>query len=153
VRLVHSVDEIVADLMLAKEMGCAGGSRWLRISSLRMDGGKKRRPICWTDVYLDPAYSDIANLVRKSPETLISSLVEARYGRRIARIRQDVRAVSLPPSLAEPLKAEVGSPALQIVRRYLDASNEAFEISITIHPADRFTFSMQMERGVLEKGP
>src|ERR1700754_695688 len=47
VRDVHSVDTIVADLALAKEMGCAGGTRWLRISSLRMDGGKKRRPICW----------------------------------------------------------------------------------------------------------
>ena len=91
-----------------------------------MDGGTKRRPISWTDVYLDPAYSDIADLVRESSETLISSLVEARYGRRIARIRQDVRAVSLSPSLAEPLKAEAGSPVLPLVRRYLDASNEAF---------------------------
>lgn len=153
VREVHSVDEIVADLALAKELGCAGGSRWLRISSLRMDGGKKRRPICWTDVYLDPSYSDIASLVRASPETLISSLVEARYGRRIARIRQDVRAVSLSPALAERLRAEAGSPALQLVRRYLDAGNEAFEISITTHPADRFTFSMQMERSVAEKSP
>ena len=153
VRVVHSVEEIVADLVLAREMGCAGGSRWLRISSLRMDGGKKRRPICWTDVYLDPAYADIAELVRASPETLISSLVEARYGRRIARIHQDVRAVSLSATLAELLKAEAASPALQLVRRYLDASGEAFEISITTHPADRFTFSMQMERSVAEKGP
>ena len=40
---------------------------------------------------VDPAYSDIADLVRQSPETLISSLIESRYGRRIARIRQDVR--------------------------------------------------------------
>ena len=111
-----------------------------------MDGGKKRRPICWTGVYLDPSYSDIADVVRESPETLISSLIESRYGTRIARIRQDVRAVSLSASLAELLKAEAGSPALQLVRHYLDASNEAFEISVTTHPADRFTFSMQMER-------
>jgi DNA-binding GntR family transcriptional regulator len=146
VRVVHSVLEVVADLVLAKEMGCSGGSRWLRISSLRMDGGKKRRPICWTDVYLDPSYADIAELVRESPATLVSSLIETRYGRRIARIRQDVRAVSLSPTLAELLKAEAGSPALQIVRHYLDAGGEAFEISVTTHPADRFTFSMQMER-------
>jgi len=151
VREVHSVEEVVADLVLAKEMGCAGGSRWLRISSLRMDGGKKRRPICWTDVYVDLAYADIAGLVRESPQTLISSLIEARYGRRIARIRQDVRAVSLSPPLAGLLKAEAGSPALQLVRRYLDASSDAFEISVTTHPADRFTFSMQMERTLAER--
>lgn len=146
VREVHSVEPVVADLVLAKEMGCEGGSRWLRISSLRMDGGKKRRPICWTDVYLDPSYADIADLVRASPGTLISSLIEERYGRRIARIRQDVRAVSLTAPLAELLKAEAGTPALQLVRRYVDASDDTFEISITTHPADRFTFSMEMER-------
>ena len=146
VRAVHSVGEVVADLALAKELGCAGGSRWLQISSLRMDSGKRRRPICWTDVYIDPSYAEIAGMVRESPETLISSLIETRYGRRIARIRQDVRAVSMPRSLAELLKAEEGSPALRIVRRYLDASDEAFEITVTTHPADRFTFSMQMDR-------
>jgi DNA-binding GntR family transcriptional regulator len=146
VRVVRSVEPVVADLVLAKEMGCAGGTRWLRISSLRMDGDKKRRPICWTDVYLDPSYADIADLVRASPETLISSLIETRYGRRIARIRQDVRAVSLSPSMAELLEAESGSPALQLVRHYLDASEVTFEISVTTHPADRFTFSMEMQR-------
>jgi DNA-binding GntR family transcriptional regulator len=146
VRVVHSVEQVVADLVLAKEMGCEAGTRWLRISSLRMDGGKKRRPICWTDVYLDPSYADIAELVRESPETLISSLIETRYGRRIARIRQDVRAVSLSASLAELLKAEAGSAALQLVRHYLDAAGDAFEISVTTHPSDRFTFSMEMQR-------
>ncbi len=153
VRVVHSVGEAVADLLLAEEMGCARGSRWLRISSLRMDGGKKGRPICWTDVYIDPSYAAVADLVSASPETLVSSLIEARYGRRIARIRQDIRAVSLTPAQAELLQAEAGSPALQLVRRYLDAANDAFEISVTTHPADRFTFSMQMERSAVEKSP
>jgi DNA-binding GntR family transcriptional regulator len=146
VRQVHSVETIVADLALAKEMGCAGGTRWLRISSLRSDGSKRRKPICWTDVYLDPGFADIAELVRESPGKLISSLIEARYGKRIARIRQDVRAVSLSASLAKLLQAEAGAPALQLVRRYVDASDATFEISVTTHPADRFTFSMEMQR-------
>jgi len=146
VRVVHRVDEVVVDLALAREMGVTGGTRWLRISSLRMDGDPQRRPICWTDVYLDPAYADIAALVRASPGTLISHLVESRYGRRISRIHQEVRAVSLSEPLALLLKAEPGSPALQLVRHYLDEGNEAFEISVTTHPADRFTFSMQLER-------
>ena len=146
VRSVRSVEEVVVDLALAKAMGCQGGTRWLRISSLRMDGGKKSRPICWTDVYVDPSYADIADLVRASPQTLISALIETHHGRRISRIQQEISAVSLSPALAESLKAEVQSPALQLVRRYLDASDVAFEISVTTHPADRFTFSMQMDR-------
>ena len=146
VRLVRKVEEVVADLALAKELGCAGGTRWLRISSLRMEGGKKRRPIGWTDVYVDATYRDIGDLVREAPETLISSLIESRYGRRIARIRQDIHATAVPKALADELKVEAGSPALRIVRRYLDAADEAFEISVSVHPADRFTFSMQLNR-------
>jgi DNA-binding GntR family transcriptional regulator len=145
-RTLRHIDEVVADLALAAELGCPGGTRWLRISSVRMDGGRRPRPIGWSDVYVDASYTDIATLVREQPGTLISALIEQRYGRRIARIRQDVQAVSLPKALAEELRAEAGSPALKITRRYLDSADAMFEVSVTIHPADRFTFSMQMER-------
>lgn len=146
VRVVRSTGQLVADLALAKELGCAGGSRWLRVSSLRMDDSPKARPLCWTDVYVDAAYSDIAKLVRKSPERLISSLIEERYGRSIARIRQEIEAVSLPPELATELKSEAGSPALRITRRYIDAAGDVFEISRSFHPANRFTFCSEMYR-------
>lgn len=146
VRVIRSSEQVVADRALAKELGCEGGTRWLRISSLRMDGTPKARPICWTDVYVDAEFSDIAKLVRKSPETLISSLIEARYGRAIARIKQDVDAVLMPAHLAGELKAEVGSPALKITRRYFDAAGELLEVSRSVHPANRFTFSMEMNR-------
>jgi len=146
VRVVRSVDAVVADLALAHQLGCAGGTRWLRISSLRMAGGKKSRPICWTDVYVDPRYADLGALVREQPQVLVSALIETRYGRRIARIRQDVQAIVLSKAQAEELGADTLSPALLITRRYLDSAGEAFEISISVHPADRFTFSMQMDR-------
>lgn len=146
VRVVRDVAEVVVDLQKAQVLGCPGGSRWLRISSLRMDGGKKSRPIGWTDVYIDPAYADVGPMVRKAPQTLVSELIESRYGRRITRIRQDLRASTVPPHLAEELKVDAGSPALMILRRYFDAADEAFEITATIHPAERFTFSMELHR-------
>ena len=83
---VRVVRDVLVDLQKAQFLGCAGGSRWLRISSLRMDGGKKSRPIGWTDVYIDPAYADVGPMVRQAPQTLISELTESRYGRRITRI-------------------------------------------------------------------
>ena len=52
----------------------------------------------------------------------------------------------LTPELAESLQAEVGSPALKITRRYFDAAGDVFEISRSIHPANRFTFCMEMNR-------
>lgn len=149
VRVVRDVREVVADLALARELGCEGGARWLRISSLRMAGGgrgRTARPICWTDVYLDVAYSEIGDWVRESPETLISSLVEARYGRAIARIRQEIHGLCLPKALAAELNAEPQSAALKIVRRYMDSADAVFEISVSVHPADRFKFAMEMTR-------
>lgn len=147
VRVVRGTERLVADLALARELDCPGGTRWLHISSLRMeDATPAARPICWTDVYVDAAFGDIDGLVRESPETLISSLIEARYGRAITRIRQEVDAILMPAELAGELRAEVGSPALRITRRYYDAAGELLEISRSIHPASRFTFSMEMSR-------
>ncbi len=148
VRVVRSVEEVIVDLALAKTLGCAGGSRWLRISSVRMDGDRKRTPMCWTDAYIDAAYGDIGDLAKQAPQALLSSLIEERYGRRIARIRQDINAMTVPKSLADEMKVEVNSPALKVVRRYLDSSDEAFEITVSVHPADRFTFSMELNRSV-----
>jgi GntR family transcriptional regulator len=97
---------------------------------------------------VDSAHADIAKLVKRSPERLISSLIEERYGRSIARIRQEIEAVNLPPDLAAELEAEAeaGSPALRITRRYIDAAGEVFEISRSIHPGNRFTFCLEMNR-------
>lgn len=146
VRVVRDVAEIVVDLKQAEVLGCSGGTRWLRISSLRMDGAKKSRPIGWTDVFIDPAYAEVGAMVRKEPQTLISDLIESRFGRRIARIQQDIRASIVPDQLAEELKADAGSPALVVVRRYFDSADDVFEITVSIHPAERFTFSMELKR-------
>ena len=146
VRAVQSIEATTVKGGLAKELGCPSGTRWLRISSLRLEGDAKRPPIGWTDVYIDPAYADIADTVRASPATLISTLIEARYGRRIAEIRQDIGAVATSLPMARALRVDVGSPMLKVVRRYLDAARDSFEISVSFHPADRFSVSMRLRR-------
>lgn len=146
VRVVRDIGELVVDLQQAQLLGCAGGTRWLRISCVRMDGGQNSGPIGWTDVFVDPAYDAIGTLVRENPEPLISDLIESHYGRRIARIRQEIRATVVPPQLAGELRVDAGSPALLVVRRYADEADTVFEISVSIHPAERFTFSMELKR-------
>jgi GntR family transcriptional regulator len=146
VREVREIEDVVADRALARELGCKAGSRWLRISSLRLDGRPASAPIGWTDVYVIAAYSELRKLVRKSPDTLISSLIESRYGRRIAEVRQDIHAVLIAHELADRLQASAGSPGLKIIRRYFDPVGEMFEASVTVHPADRFVFSTRLRR-------
>ena len=146
VRSVRRVGEVSADGALAEAFGCPPGARLLRISSLRADGAEGGQPVGWTDVYIDAAYADVGELARAAPDTLISTLLERRHGLRIARVRQDIEAVAMPAPQARALAVEPASPALKVTRRYLDADGATFEVSVTLHPAGRFTFSMELER-------
>jgi DNA-binding GntR family transcriptional regulator len=146
-RVVQTVGEVAASEEAARDIGCDAGDRWLRISTIRLDGARNGRPMAWTDVYVDPAYEEIGDLVRESPDALVSTLIETRYGRRIAEIRQEVRAIALSePRIGDALGLEAGAPALKIVRRYLDEAGDMFEASVTVHPADSFSVSMRLQR-------
>jgi len=56
-----------------------------------------------------------------------------------------VTATGVPARIASELKVEPGSPALKIVRRYLDRAGECFSTTISIHPEGRFKFSMTLK--------
>jgi DNA-binding GntR family transcriptional regulator len=145
IRKVLSVEETAIRGSLAKELECENGSRWLRVSSLRLDAND-RPPVGWTDVYIEPAFAEIGDLVRKNPDTLISSMIEERYGRRIAQIRQEIRAVAVPENMASALQTEPHAPALKILRWYQDAAGHVFEMSVSVHPSERFAVSMHLQR-------
>ena len=122
------------------------GRRWLRISSLRLNGDDDAAPVGWTDVYLDEAYAALREVIEESPDTLISTLIETRFGRRIAEIHQDIKGVIVPDALVKRLNVPEGSPGLRVTRRYLDGAGACFEASVSTHPADRFTISMRLQR-------
>lgn len=146
VREVRETAPVTVKADLAEELGIEVGSRWFRISSLRLDGRPGGAPVGWTDVYIDPAYADLGDVARASPDVLISTLIERRYGRVSAEIRQNVEAIALPAARAATLKSGADTPALRIVRHYLDETGQIIEISSTIHPAGRFTVSQRMRR-------
>ena len=148
-RVVKKFDEVVADKELAQLIECAPGTRWFHIASTRQDTAKLAPPICWTDNYVDLAYSGLRKLVRKYPYALISELIETQYGRSSAEVFQSIAAVGVPPEMADELKVAAGSPALKIIRRYIDRVGKVFSTTVSIHPAGRFTFSMVLKRSTL----
>jgi DNA-binding GntR family transcriptional regulator len=146
VRVMREVQTLVADNKLAGTIGCQLGTSWLRISSVRLTSPTNDLPIGWTDVYVEGIYPGLPDVVRKQPERLVSSLIEANYGLCVAEVRQTIEATIVPPHLIDELRVSSGSPALEIVRYYYDVTGKMFETSITIHPADRFMFSMRLTR-------
>jgi GntR family transcriptional regulator len=146
-RVVQKTETVVADAVLAREIGCAAGSRWLRLDMLRLGVDEDvQRPIGVSRVYVAAAYADIPKLLKKSPRALISTLIENHYGRRIAEVEQTVQAIAMPEELEAALLAPAGSPALKIVRRYLDQANDLVEATVTVHPGDRLVSKSRLKR-------
>ncbi|MBU1358428.1 MAG: GntR family transcriptional regulator [Gammaproteobacteria bacterium] len=151
-RQLRSIRLVNVTRAQAADLGCANGQRWLRISSLRVPaaevaGQVSGAPIGWTDVYVDPAYADIGAAVRDAPDVLVSDLLQRRHGLRIAEIHQEVRALAVDDvAIAKALGLDIGAPALKVLRRYLDGAGKAFEVSVSVHPAERFAISMRLQQ-------
>ena len=146
VRSVRKTGLVTAGPALAQDLGCPVGTVWFRVASLRYDRGTTEEPLGLTEVYVDPAHAEVGAWARRSPDRLISSFVAERTGQRIARIKQDVTAMLIDRRLAGLLVVEAGSPALRIVRHYLDDDGRLIVGSVSVHPASRFRVSSVLER-------
>src|SRR5258708_1181967 len=145
-RHVQSVTEVSASPSLAAQLGVVTGSRWLRVELLRIDPTKPDAPICWTDVYLDAAVgAGIRRELRKS-SGLICGMVEQRYGRPVQEVRQEIRAIGVPARVAAPLATEAHAHSLEIIRHYADQRGIAFDVTVSVFPAERFTYALQLKR-------
>lgn len=54
--------------------------------------------------------------------------------------------MAVPEPIAQALEVEAGVPGLEILRQYVDAAGQVFEVSRSVHPADRFAVTMRLQR-------
>jgi GntR family transcriptional regulator len=135
---------VEASAALAAQLECKPGATWLKVSSLRAVPGDAR-PICVTTAYVDAQLPGIDEELAGLSGP-ISAMLERVYKLRIARIEQVIQATRLGKREAALLRAEEGGPALRAIRRYYDGNDELIELSIAIHPADRFTYVTSLVR-------
>ncbi|TXI05079.1 MAG: GntR family transcriptional regulator [Pseudomonas monteilii] len=145
-REIQDVRHFVADLSEAARLGLVPGEHYFCVSSIRVDRVHNAAPLCWTDVYAQRDYAEVIELAREHPDQLIAGLIEQHYGRAIAVVDQQVRAVLLSAEMARVLKAETGAPGLKIIRHYREENGDLMAVSETVHPDDRFTLVSQMRR-------
>lgn len=150
---VVATQEARANRRLAAMIGCTVGSRWMQISCLRRmapasgaAGQGKGRAICWVDIYVLPEYAGVARLIGRRDEP-VYELIEQKFGEKVAQVNVDLRARTLDPVLATALDVAPGSPSLTVVRRYTGRSRRVFEVSVSEHPAERYTYSLELRRG------
>jgi GntR family transcriptional regulator len=147
-REIQAGEKVICGKKLAEELGCSAGKEWLKITSVRYNDAGTELPMGLTEIYIDSKFIDVEKIAQKNPGQLISNIIEERYGKAISEIKQEIIPVLLSKEQAKKLKAIDGEPALKIIRSYLDTANEVFEITITTHPADRYTFVTKLRRDI-----
>lgn len=130
----------------AELLGCRPGKRWLHLTGVRYParGGK---PICLSEIFIDAAYKEISGEIGRA-RTAICAIIERRFGETVVEVEQQIEGAVLSSEEARRLDAREDTPALRITRRYFVTGRRLIELSISLHPADRFSYAMTIKRDV-----
>lgn len=142
-RLLY-VARIPVDRDLARQLGTAVGAEWVHAVGVRLSADESR-PMGITRLYLNPVLDGIEAKLRRR-EGAVYALIEAEYGLEIDRVDQTIEGALLSADDAANLAAPPGAPALRIVRRYFDGPGRLLELAENLHPADRFSYRMQLRK-------
>ena len=99
---------------------------------------------------MDAAYKEVA-ADQGSLRTAIWSLIERQFGETVVEVEQQIEAAILDAKQATQLQAAPGSPALKFTRRYYVTGRRLVELSVNLHPADRFSYKMSILRDATGK--
>lgn len=141
---VVASEERVARGDLATALGCRSGRRWLKIDGIRYDR-RDDRPICLSEVYVDEAFAEVVDDIPEA-RTPIWAMIERRFGETLLEVEQVIESTVLDESQAGTFALAAGAPALRIIRRYFATGRRLIEVSINLHPADRFSYAMTIRR-------
>jgi DNA-binding GntR family transcriptional regulator len=140
----HHEGFVTARESLAQILGCSPGERWLRLAGIRRlvsDG----TPICWTEIFVAEPYGAVRGTIAKD-EGPVYELLQRRFGLEISEVEQRLSAVAVTAEIAAALGVPPASPALMTRRRYFDGGDAPFEISLGIHPGDRYAHTQRLRR-------
>ena len=141
-----TMSEVVADTKLAALLGCRPGTRWFRISGVRRSKDAASA-LAWQDIYILPRFAAIRHSPTLDHEPVYAQL-ERQFGQTTERARIELSSSKVPRKIAAFLDVKAGTPAITIIRRYIDKSGRNFETTITLHPQGRFTYSMEFRRAL-----
>jgi len=141
---VIAVEEVAARGALAEALGCRPKKPWIRVAGVR-HGAHGEPPHCFNEVFVDEAYRGITEEAA-TLRTAIWSLIETRYGETVIEVDQEIEATVLDAEMARLLQAKTGAPALRFTRRYYVTGRRLVELSVSVHPADRFSYKMIIRR-------
>ena len=141
---IESMNMVTLDDELAARTGLDSGEEWLAVRGFRQAEAADF-PLCRTEYYINRAFAAIGRLLQRHTGPIFP-LIEDLFGVSIVEVHQEIAAVVISPVLADGLKTEPGTPALEVQRTYKTSDGEVAQVTVNTHPASRFRHSMTMRR-------
>lgn len=128
----------------AHMLHCSPGEPWVRLRGVRLARGS-RLPISWSDIFLRPRFESALDQPNPDGEPVYRQ-VELHCDHAIQHAHVEIFAGRITPDLSKPMKIAEGTPTLNMIRRYTGTDGEIFLVTYTVHPENRFVFSMDLVR-------
>ena len=126
------------------------GEDWPTVEGYRYRKNLPNR-ICWTRIFINPFYSDIVSDIGSGTDP-IYVMIEKRYNEKITEVQQQISAVIISPEIAKHVKAKPGSTgSADACAATLAATTSVLEVTISIHPSDRFRYDQKTPAGIRPK--
>jgi DNA-binding GntR family transcriptional regulator len=135
---------VVAREQLAHQLDQPEGSRWLRFAGLRYRR-EDSNPLCWTEILLAEKLIGDRDALRALEGPFFERVRKVR-GITAEAVEQQVRPTLISKEMGELLNCAEGEPALLIRRSYIDEAGSPYEISLSLHPGDRYVSSTRLTR-------
>lgn len=127
---------IKADEALAKQLRSETGSEWVCLQTHRHLRGSEDS-ISYTLVYLRPEYEGIKHELHGNHPSIFK-LHEQLYRQPVHTVVQQIEATKMPAQAARLLLLKPGSPALKMLRCYLDENGRVMSASVNYYIAEKF---------------
>jgi DNA-binding GntR family transcriptional regulator len=141
---IESIAMVTVDDELAQRSGLKVGEQWLAVRGFRRAEGADA-PVCCTEYYINRAFAAVGRMLQNHTGPIFP-LIEDLFGISIVEVRQEISAVQVGVELADALKVEPGTPALEMQRTYTTSDGEIAQVTVNTHPGARFRHSMTMRR-------
>lgn len=147
---IEFVAMVTIDEQISARTGLGIGEQWLAVRGLRGAEGAEGAeaagaPVCHTEYYINRSFAAVGRMLGNHTGPIFP-LIEDLFGTTVVEVHQEIAAVHISPELAEELKVETGTPALQMQRTYTTSDGEVAQVTVNTHPAGRFRHSMTMRR-------
>lgn len=120
------------------------GSRWLKIVGSR-ELHATGEMVAATEVYINSRFSNIFTEL-DSHRGPIFPLIEKKTGEIVAQVKQVIEGSTMPSFAAQRLNVQPGTPAVRVLRRFVDVSGGPMLTSVNWHPLEGFSYEITLDR-------